>query len=105
MGHQQSCWVKFFLMDASQLQGLSGPQLLTLLFTLLCEVARRLRIPITVGAQIGDIDEESGVTHGPDAADSGMAAETTDLHSAGSSTVHPWSVPSPGTPEGPLPEN
>jgi len=77
-------------MDASQLTGLTGPQLVSLLIALVCELTRRLNIPIEVAATIGEAEDDNGAAAMP-------------VDGTASSTAHPWRVPAPSTPSGPLP--
>jgi len=84
-------------MDASQLESLTVPQLVSLLLALVCELTRRLNTPIEVAATIGDaVDDNS-------ADNAGMPVDGSTSNPAASSTDHPWRVPAPGTPSGPLP--
>ena len=84
-------------MDASQLTSLTSPQLISLLIALLCELTRRLNISIEVAATIGDAADSNT------AEEAGMPVDGTTSNTAASSTEHPWRMPAPTTPNGPLP--
>jgi len=89
-------------MDPSLLTSLTSPQLISLLFALLCKLTRRLNIPIEVAATMGhEVESEEVEVEVPV---DGTTADRTS-NTATSSTEHPWRVPSPTTPDGPLPED
>jgi len=90
-------------MDPSLLTSLTSPQLISLLFALLCELTRRLNIPIEVAATIGAEEESEDVEVEVPVDDTN--ADRTNNAAASSSTGHPWRMPSPATPTGALPEN
>ena len=84
----------FLSMDARQLTSLNAQQLIALALAILCEFARRLNVPITVSADIGEDT--------PIADESGMSSAPTNDAAAASSHEHPWSAPAPSTPTGPM---
>ena len=86
-------------MDPSLLTSLTSPQLISLLFALLCELTRRLNIPIEVAATIGDAADSEEVEAPAD----GTPGDNSASNTAASSTEHPWRMPLPTTPDGPLP--
>ena len=85
--------------DPSLLTSLTSPQLISLLFALLCELTRRLNIPIEVAATIGDAADSEEVEMPAE----GTTGDFSTSNTAASSTEHPWRMPSPNTPDGPLP--
>ena len=89
-------------MDASQLTSLTSPQLISLLFALLCELTRRLNIPIEVAATIGDA-ADSDTAEEAGAPVDGTTGDLSTSNTAAASTEHPWRMPAPTTPNGPLP--
>jgi len=85
-------------MDAAQFTSLTTPQLVSLLLALVCELTRRLSVPIEVAATIGDA-ADSDI-----ADDDGLPLDANTSNTAASSTEHPWRGNcQPATPNGPLP--
>ena len=89
-----SCGIPIFFsgrpMDLRQVPSLSTQQLVAFALAILCELAKRLGIPLTVSADIGD----------PEVADEAGTTDPT-VPSAASSHEAPSSTPAPTTPSGP----
>jgi len=78
-------------MDAQQLTALSSDQLIALALAVLCEFSRRLSVPITMAADIGETT----------ANEAGPSAGHTSVAAAAASQTPPWAEPAPSTPTGP----
>ena len=83
-------------MDLRQVPSLSTQQLVAFALAILCELAKRLGIPLTVSADIGDpeVDAETGRSGDP------MVTSAASSHEAAASTPAP-AIPAPATPPGP----